>query len=481
MPRASSSAPEARLGAVGRVLYVAAHPDDENEPPRLHSRERRSQQQRPISSMTRGDGGQNLVGAEQGPELGLIRTQELLAARRIDGAEQFFTRARDFGFSKSPDETLRIWGREAVLTDVVAVIRRFRPDVIITRFPPERGDTHGHHTASAMLAVEAFRAAADPKFHPEQLEGGTEPWQARRLLWNKSSWNLKPGEDLSGFTGSTSARTARCSASRWAKSPPRAAACTRARASATRARAGPSSSISRCSTRRPRRHEPGLASGHAVRGRGLALDVDVSSKAAGILRDPTDKARSRLLDATKPYASIPALLAIDRRARRRARRLHPRAAAASGGRRPRPAQARACSSRRRRPRPRYRARPGASRGCRRAPSIARPSRSRSTSCAFPSSQPAFQSARSSRLAAPGGHTAPALEVKRTIRVPVTEPATTPYWLDAPPEAGLYRVADARLIGAPENEPALRVGVRAHDRAAARSRSSAPFSSSGPIL
>ena len=172
-----------RLGVVGRVLYVAAHPDDENTN-LLAYLENVALVRTAYLSMTRGDGGQNLVGAEQGPELGLIRTQELLAARRIDGAEQFFTRARDFGFSKSPDETLRIWGREAVLTDVVAVIRRFRPDVIITRFPPERDDTHGHHTASAMLAVEAFRAAADPKFHPEQLEGGTEPWQARRLLWN---------------------------------------------------------------------------------------------------------------------------------------------------------------------------------------------------------------------------------------------------------------------------------------------------------
>src|SRR5262249_13207265 len=150
-------------------------------------------------SLTRGDGGQNLVGSEQGPELGLIRTQELLAARRIDGAEQFFTRARDFGFSKSADETLRIWGRDAVLADVAWVIRRFRPDVIITRFPPEKTDTHGHHTASAMLAVEAFRAAADPKFHPEQLGHGVEPWQARRLLWNRSSWNLTPKDDMSGF------------------------------------------------------------------------------------------------------------------------------------------------------------------------------------------------------------------------------------------------------------------------------------------
>jgi LmbE family N-acetylglucosaminyl deacetylase len=187
-----------RLGVVGRVLYVAAHPDDENTN-LLAYLENVALVRTAYLSLTRGDGGQNLIGSEQGPELGLIRTQELLAARHVDGAEQFFTRARDFGFSKSPEETLRIWDRAAVLADVVTVIRRFRPDVIVTRFQPEKTDTHGHHTASAILALEAFRAAADPKFHPEELTGGLEPWQARRLLWNKSSWNLKPNEDLSSF------------------------------------------------------------------------------------------------------------------------------------------------------------------------------------------------------------------------------------------------------------------------------------------
>ncbi len=163
----------ARLGVAGSVLYVAAHPDDENTA-LLAYLANGALVRAGYLSLTRGDGGQNLVGAEQGPELGLIRTQELLAARRIDGAEQFFTRARDFGYSKTPDETLRIWGKDAVLADVVWVIRRFRPDVIITRFSPEPSDTHGHHTASAMLALEAFHAAADPRFHPEQLAGGVD-------------------------------------------------------------------------------------------------------------------------------------------------------------------------------------------------------------------------------------------------------------------------------------------------------------------
>jgi LmbE family N-acetylglucosaminyl deacetylase len=186
-----------KLGVAGRVLYVAAHPDDENTAllaylaNGIHVRTA-------YLSLTRGDGGQNLIGSEQGPALGLIRTQELLAARHIDGAEQFFTRARDFGFSKNPEETLRIWGKDAVLADVVAVIRKFRPDVIITRFSPEPSETHGHHTASAMLALEAFHAAADPKFHPEQLSADVTPWQARRIFWNRSSFFIKPTDDLSG-------------------------------------------------------------------------------------------------------------------------------------------------------------------------------------------------------------------------------------------------------------------------------------------
>jgi hypothetical protein len=135
-------------------------------------------------SMTRGDGGQNLIGDEQGIELGLIRTQELLAARRIDGAEQFFTRAYDFGFSKTTDEALNIWDKEKILSDVVWVIRKFQPDVIITRFPPDNRAGHGHHSASAVLAREAFDAAADPNRFPEQFKYGVKPWKVKRIFWN---------------------------------------------------------------------------------------------------------------------------------------------------------------------------------------------------------------------------------------------------------------------------------------------------------
>jgi LmbE family N-acetylglucosaminyl deacetylase len=187
-----------KLGVVGSVLFVAAHPDDENTKLLAYLANERLLRTAYLS-LTRGDGGQNLIGAEQGAELGVIRTQELLAARRIDGAEQFFTRARDFGYSKHPEETLRIWGQDAVLADVVHVIRRFRPDVIVTRFSPVPSETHGHHTASAQLTLEAFRAAGDPAFCPEQLHDGVSPWQARRLYWNPSQRSLKPGEDLSDF------------------------------------------------------------------------------------------------------------------------------------------------------------------------------------------------------------------------------------------------------------------------------------------
>src|SRR5689334_22092430 len=137
-----------KLNVLGTVLYVAAHPDDENT--RLITYFSKDKLYRTgYLSMTRGDGGQNLIGNEQGIELGLIRTQELLSARRIDGGEQFFSRAYDFGYSKNPEETFTKWHKEKILSDVVWVIRKFQPDVIITRFPITGEGGHGHHTASA--------------------------------------------------------------------------------------------------------------------------------------------------------------------------------------------------------------------------------------------------------------------------------------------------------------------------------------------
>src|ERR1700729_671640 len=160
-----------KLNVLGTVLYVAAHPDDENS--RLIAYMAKDRLYRTgYLSMTRGDGGQNLIGDEQGVELGLIRTQEMLAARRVDGAEQFFSRAFDFGFTKSTEEALKTWNKEKILSDVVWVIRKFQPDVIITRFPEDGRAGHGHHSASAVLAHEAFAAAADPSRFPEQFKYG---------------------------------------------------------------------------------------------------------------------------------------------------------------------------------------------------------------------------------------------------------------------------------------------------------------------
>jgi len=158
-----------KLTVVGSAMYVAAHPDDENTAMLAWLANERLYRTGYLS-MTRGDGGQNLIGDEKGELLGVIRTQELLAARRIDHAEQMFTRAVDFGFSKNPTETMAIWGHDAVLGDVVWAIRKFQPDVIITRFPITGEGGHGHHTASAILAEEAFTAAADPAKYPEQLQ-----------------------------------------------------------------------------------------------------------------------------------------------------------------------------------------------------------------------------------------------------------------------------------------------------------------------
>ncbi len=165
------------------VLYIAAHPDDENTRLLAYLANERHCRTGYLS-LTRGDGGQNLIGAEQGIELGLIRTQELLAARSVDGAEQFFSTAYDFGYSKTSTETFQIWNKQKVLSDAVFVIRKFKPDVIITRFPEDARAGHGHHAASGILGREAFFAAADPNQFPEHFKHGVGPWQAKRLLWN---------------------------------------------------------------------------------------------------------------------------------------------------------------------------------------------------------------------------------------------------------------------------------------------------------
>ncbi|MBP6409802.1 MAG: PIG-L family deacetylase [Pseudarcicella sp.] len=184
-----------KLNVLGSALYIAAHPDDENTVMLSWLASERKMKTAYLS-ITRGDGGQNLIGPEQGSQMGLIRTQELLAARNIDGAEQYFTRANDFGFSKSTEETIAVWGKEKVISDIVWCIRKQRPDVIICRFPPDARAGHGNHSASAVLADLAFDAAADPTRFPEQLKF-VKPWQAKRLVWNTFNFGAtsqKPAE-----------------------------------------------------------------------------------------------------------------------------------------------------------------------------------------------------------------------------------------------------------------------------------------------
>lgn len=210
-----------QLPVQGRVLYLAAHPDDENTRLITYLAKEKGFETAYLS-LTRGDGGQNLIGNETGEKLGLIRTQELAMARSIDGGKQFFTRAFDFGYSKSPEETFKFWNKDSLLADVVFIVRHFQPDIIILRFPTTGEGGHGHHTASAILGVEAFTAAANPNRFPEQLTNGLKPWQAKRIYWNVFNWqnasldgkgynkiNVGGYDALTGFSNGEIAATSR--------------------------------------------------------------------------------------------------------------------------------------------------------------------------------------------------------------------------------------------------------------------------------
>ena len=176
-----------KLNFIGSVLYIAAHPDDENTQ-LISYLSNKTKARTGYLSLTRGDGGQNLIGPQLRELLGVIRTQELIEARKIDGGEQFFSRANDFGFSKNPDETLQIWDKSKVLSDVVWAIRKFQPDVIINRFDHRTsGTTHGHHTSSAILSTESFNLTNNPNIFPDQLKL-VQPWQPKRQFFNTSWW-----------------------------------------------------------------------------------------------------------------------------------------------------------------------------------------------------------------------------------------------------------------------------------------------------
>jgi LmbE family N-acetylglucosaminyl deacetylase len=196
-----------KLNVLGSAMHIGAHPDDENSLLLAYLAKERLINTYYLS-LTRGDGGQNLIGTEQGEYIGVIRTQELLGARQIDGAQQLFSRAYDFGFSKTREETLGFWGERKILADVVYLIRKHRPDVLITRFPPDERAGHGHHNSSAYLALEAFKISGDPSQFPEQM-AYVKPWKPQRIVWNTYSpgfQNTKPVDaesyvtvDLSGY------------------------------------------------------------------------------------------------------------------------------------------------------------------------------------------------------------------------------------------------------------------------------------------
>jgi LmbE family N-acetylglucosaminyl deacetylase len=441
-PNAAAIASRLRkLDVVGSVLYVAAHPDDENTAllaylaNGLHVRTA-------YLSVTRGDGGQNLIGSEQGPALGLIRTQELLAARHLDGAEQFFTRARDFGYSKSPDETLRIWGKDAVLADMVQVIRHFRPDVIITRFSPLPSDTHGHHTASAMLAVEAFHAAADPKFHPEQLSSTVTPWQARRIYWNRSSWNLKPTDDLSGHV----------KVDVDAYDPLLGLSYGELAADSRSMHKSQGFGVARSRAPDIEYFKPladdGSPAGHDRAATGLfdGLDAGWTRVAGGTRVHALVEKAVRGFNPAAPAASIPALAAIDNaldavgdvgwRAQKKTE-THDLLLACAG------LFAEATA-------PDFRVTPGT------AIDVEVTAVNRSAAAVVLEGFRFPFAAEAERLGKPlagppkEGGAATAFTEKQSVHIPMDFPPTTPYWLAHPPEPGLYRVTDPEWIGAPES-------------------------------
>jgi LmbE family N-acetylglucosaminyl deacetylase len=435
-----------KLGVVGSVLYVAAHPDDENTALISYLANGRLVRTGYLS-VTRGDGGQNLVGAEQGPALGLVRTQELLAARRIDGGEQFFTRARDFGFSKSPEETLKTWGKEAVLADMVAVIRRFRPDVIVTRFSPEPSDTHGHHTASAMLAVEAFRAAADPKFHPEQLTGGVAPWQARRIVWNRSSWSIKPGDKLDGFFTMDVGGYSPLLGASYGEIAAESRSMHKSQGFGVARSRGPALEYFKVLAE-DGSPSPTKAAGERPAAGDLLQGIELGWKRlpGGARVAAPVAAAVRAFDPSAPHKTIPALSKLDAaldavkdvpwRVQKRGE-LHELIVACAG------LYADATASD-------FRAAPGAAVEITASVVNRSPAVIALRELRFPFQGAAAAVGKDLSQGAP-------LEQKQTVKLPADLPLTTPYWYEAPPEAGLYTVADTRLIGAPEGEPAAKVG------------------------
>jgi LmbE family N-acetylglucosaminyl deacetylase len=421
-----------RLAGTGRVLYVAAHPDDENTRLLAHLANERHVTPAYLS-MTRGGGGQNLIGREQDELLDVIRTEELLAARRLDGASQRFTRMRDFGFSKSAEETFAIWGHDAALADVVWVIRSFQPDVIVTRFD-EQPPNHGHHTASARLAREAFAAAADPARFPEQLALGVEPWRAERLLLNVPTWGDKP-PPADALTVDVGGYDPRLGLS-WGEL-------------AARSRSQHKSQGFGVPGERGEILERFLSIAGSRPERDLLEGIDLSwgrFGPTGAALDETLGEARRTLERDRPESALPALLRAhdllkelpdDARVRDARIELDRIIAAAAG------LFVRATASR-------PAVVPGSAVPVRVEIVLRRPASVHLASVSFPGLPPVQESvdlALEKRT-----------EITRDVPIPHDAPVSSPYWLAQPPARGHQTVVDARLVGEPVGPPPLAVAA-----------------------
>jgi LmbE family N-acetylglucosaminyl deacetylase len=420
----------------GRVLHVAAHPDDEFTQQIVYLALGRHYQAAYLS-ITRGDGGQNEIGREFDAELGLARTQELLEARKIDGGRQYFTRALDFGFSKSYAETLDLWNREEILGDVVRVIRTFRPDVITTAFSPIPGTTHGHHTASAVLALEAFKRAGDPQAFPEHFADGLQPWQPARIFTGAGRGGGTPDPargllrlDLDGtdeVTGESFGSIATRSRQRHITQfgPPRGTGVGRGAGAAA---------MLQFADGKPAAADlmEGVDTTWARLPGGAAIAQLADALVAGFRPDDPAASLPALLDLRARLAALPADLVLDEK-----RALLDRIVQACLGL---SVEARV---------DRAEAVPG------------EPFRidfSVTTRAALPVRWTAVRYPSAGREQAVGAALAPGETVRRddTVAVPPGTPVSQPYWLRDTPGTGRFTVADSRLIGLPENPPAFPV-------------------------
>jgi LmbE family N-acetylglucosaminyl deacetylase len=420
------------FGNVATVLHVAAHPDDENTQLITYLARGRGYRMGYLS-VTRGDGGQNEIGPEFGERLGLARTQELLAARNLDGGRQFFTRALDYGYSKSVNEAMHLWDRAQVVGDTVRVIRRFRPDVIVTRFSPKPSGTHGHHTGSAVVALEAFKLAGDPAAYPEQFAEGLTPWQPKRILMNSGfggSGEVDVKMDVGGMDPVLNESFA--------------AIATRSRAQHITQGFGNFAGRGG-STGGPRLESFNLLAGAPAKDDIMdGIDTTWARVSGGAEIGPLAAAALANFQVGDPAASVPALLAL----RAKLAALSPGDPVIDDKRHQLDRILQAClglsvvttaSA--------AEVEPGEKLTLTTTVSVSSkiPVRWMSTHVSYPGGGLSVDGFESSRTTG-----------EFTLDVPAATPISHPYWLREEPTAGMFRVADAKLIGQPENPPPFTV-------------------------